>query len=168
VWTLRKSLGAKQASGQELVHLSGSLVPVTVRTWAGSSGSQLAASLAGRGWNVISATRVVYERRRSARQPDSRRSRGPLRGTRCRGPAGRGSPSSRVVPVRIARPAAAAGRRLISPPTPISGISAGQGYPTKVSPGQQGPLDGRTQLDLAAALDQLAAVYWRAGFPARR
>jgi hypothetical protein len=30
------------------------------------------------------------------------------------------------------------------------------------------PLDGRTQLDLAAALDQLAAVYWRAGFPARR
>lgn len=28
--------------------------------------------------------------------------------------------------------------------------------------------DGRTQLDLAAALDQLAAVYWRAGFPARR
>jgi hypothetical protein len=31
-----------------------------------------------------------------------------------------------------------------------------------------GPLDGRTQLDLAAALDQLTAVYWRAGFPARR
>jgi hypothetical protein len=25
-----------------------------------------------------------------------------------------------------------------------------------------------TQPDLAAALDQLAAVYWRAGFPARR
>ena len=53
--------------------------------------------------------------------------------------AGRGSPSSRVVPVRIARPAAAAGRRLIFPPTPIPGISAGQGYPTKVSPGLQGP-----------------------------
>jgi hypothetical protein len=25
-----------------------------------------------------------------------------------------------------------------------------------------------SQADLAAALDQLAAVYWRAGFPARR
>ena len=62
----------------------------------------------------------------------------------------------------------AAGWRLISPPTPIPGISARQGYPTKVSPGLQSPLDGRTQLDLAAALDQLAAVYWRAGFPARR
>ena len=58
--------------------------------------------------------------------------------------------------------------RLISPPTPIPGISAGQGYPTEVSPGLQGPLDGCTQLDLAAALDQLVAVYWQAGFPARR
>jgi len=35
---------------------------------------------------------------------------------------------------------------------------------------QHGPLDvdGRTQLDLAAALDGFAEVCWRAGFPARR
>jgi len=107
-------------------------------------------------------------RRRSARRPDS--STIPRAFVRCSMPwtSWPRIPSSRVVPVRIARPAAAAGRRLISPPTPIPGISAGQGYLTKVSPGLQGPLDGRTQLDLAAALDQLAAVYWRAGFPARR
>jgi hypothetical protein len=42
------------------------------------------------------------------------------------------------------------------------------GLSDRSSPGLQGPLDGRTQLDLSAALDQLAAVYWRAGFPAWR
>jgi len=77
-------------------------------------GSQLAASLAGRGWSVISALHPG-RLRGEGDQPGGRiprRSRGPLWGARCRGPAGRGSPSSRVVPVRIARPAAAAGRRL--------------------------------------------------------
>ena len=62
------------------------------------------------------------------------------------GPAGRGSPSSRVVPVRIARPAAAAGRRLIAPPTPIPGIRAGQGYPTKVSQDYRDPVHGGRDL----------------------
>jgi hypothetical protein len=89
-----------------------------------------------------------------------RRSRGPLWGTRCRGPAGRGSPSSRVVPVRIARPAATAGRRLISSPTPIPGVVQGRDIRPKF------PQDYRDPCLLHDQADDAAELLFRA--PTRR
>ena len=84
-------------------------------------GSQLATSLAGRGWSVISA-------RHSGRLRGEGDQPGELDSSTIPRAFGRCSmsligwpriPSRRVVPVRIARPAGAASRRLISPPTPI-------------------------------------------------
>jgi hypothetical protein len=113
------------------------------------------------GWNVISpSTRVVYHRRRSARRPDSSTIPRAFVGTRCRGPAGRGSPSSQVVPVRIARPAATAGRWLISSPTPIPGISAGQGYPAKVSQDYRDPWSHAPTPDPRIAVWLLGTLIW--------